>query len=211
MLNFPKIEFHRDKSVGMDRKQEYLPKISKCFAENGYRGTTTAKLAQACDVRENVLYRVWPSKKEMYLDCVDHIFEITMQLWSDLKTKDSNEKTWAEKILQYQAEDHGLLKYYRLVFAGLMENDPEIRKSLKNLYRRFHEFLRETTIDHRKSRDGTADAADAEISAWALMGVGAMVDIQRELRILSKEQRRECFVSTGEKILGWSAANDGDD
>lgn len=177
----------------------FLPKISQCFATNGFRGTTTAKIAKACDVRENVLYRIWPSKKEMFLDCIEHIYELTMTLWQELP-EPTEGRTRAEMILVYQAEDHGLLRYYRLVFAGLLEDDPDIRKALRDLYRRFHVFLKQTTDDHR-TRKGISDSLELDNSAWALMGLAAMVDIQRELRLLPAADREKFMIESGTEIL----------
>lgn len=182
------------------KKSEFLPKIAQCFADNGYRGTTTAKLAETCKVRENVLYRIWPSKKEMFLECIEHIYEVSMALWNELEPEQSGGKSRAELILHYQAKDHGLLRYYRLVFAALMEDDPDIRKALRHLYRRFQKFLAEATLEHRESRKVSVDL-DCSTSAWAIMGIAAMVDIQRELRILPAGDREEFLINTGMQIL----------
>jgi len=183
-----------------EKRKEFLPKISQCFADNGYRGTTTAKLAKTCNVRENVLYRIWSSKKEMFLDCIEHIYEVTMSLWNQLSPEQTDGKSRAELILHYQAKDHGLLRYYRLVFAALMEDDPDIRKSLRNLYRRFQSFLTEATEEHRQLR-GISTPLDSSTSAWAIMGIAAMVDIQRELRILPSADREESLINTGQQLL----------
>ena len=102
--------------------------------------------------------------------------------------------------MHYQAKDHGLLRYYRLVFAALMEDDPDIRKSLRQLYRRFQLFLAKATEEHRQSR-GVSSDLDISTSAWAIMGVAAMVDIQRELRILPAGDRENFLVNTGKHIL----------
>ena len=72
----------------------------------------------------------------MFLDCIEHIYELTMELWQELP-ESTDGRTRAEMILLYRAEDHGLLRFYRLVFAGLLEDDPDIRKSLRKLYRKF--------------------------------------------------------------------------
>lgn len=182
-----------------EKRESFLPKISQCFAKHGFRGTTTARLAEACDVRENVLYRIWPSKKEMFLDCIEHIYELTMELWQELP-ESTDGRTRAEMILLYQAEDHGLLRYYRLVFAGLLEDDPDIRKSLRKLYRKFQTFLKQTAEEHREQK-GISQTLNSEVSAWALMGLAAMVDIQRELRILSSAEREKFMIEAGTEIL----------
>ena len=188
------------KSSNEEKRSEFLPRIAQCFADNGYRGTTTAKLAKTCQVRENVLYRIWPSKKEMFLDCIEHIYEVTMTLWNGLEPEQSDGRSRAEMILQYQAKDHGLLRYYRLVFAALMEDDPDIRKSLRQLYRRFQSFLAEATQEHRESRGISVDL-DCSASAWAIMGIAAMVDIQRELRILPAGDREEFLINASMQLL----------
>ena len=188
------------KMAGLDKREKFLPIISRCFAENGYRGTTTAKLAQLCKVRENVLYRIWPSKKKMFLDCIEHIYQSTMDLWNELADDTSDGRTMAERVLSYQAEDHGLLRYYRIVFAGLMEDDADIRKALRNLYRRFQSYISSTTQQHREQH-GLDGGVDADTTAWALMGVAAMVDIQRELRILPARDREEFIGLAGSELL----------
>ena len=194
--------------VTLDKRERFLPIISRCFAESGYRGTTTAKLAQLCEVRENVLYRIWPSKKEMFLDCIEHIYEVSMNLWNKLAEDTSDERTMAERILAYQAEDHGLLRYYRIVFAGLLEDDADIRKALRNLYRRFQEYISESTEDHRE-KHAIDEQLNCDKTAWALMGVAAMVDIQRELRILPARDREEFLCDVGSELLDRGVAASG--
>lgn len=135
----------------------------------------------------------------MFLDCIEHIYELTMELWQELP-ESTDGRTRAEMILLYQAEDHGLLRYYRLVFAGLLEDDPDIRKSLRKLYRKFQTFLKQTAEEHREQK-GISQTLNSEVSAWALMGLAAMVDIQRELRILSSAEREKFMIEAGTEIL----------
>ena len=122
-----------------------------------------------------------------------------MELWQELP-ESTDGRTRAEMILLYQAEDHGLLRYYRLVFAGLLEDDPVIRKSLRKLYRKFQTFLKQTAEEHREQK-GISQTLNSEVSAWALMGLAAMVDIQRELRILSSAEREKFMIEAGTEIL----------
>ena len=42
------------------RRRELLPVVTDAFAELGYRRTSTAELAERCNVRVNILYRLWP-------------------------------------------------------------------------------------------------------------------------------------------------------
>src|SRR5215218_6793844 len=110
------------------RRKDFTPLIAAAFIELGYRGTTTAELAQRCGVRENVLYRVWPTKKVMFLDAVEYVYDATMRTWERLVTDAAaGPGTVAERILAHQAENHGKMRLYRIVFAGMTEDDPEIK------------------------------------------------------------------------------------
>ena len=122
-----------------------------------------------------------------------------MELWEELP-EPTDGRTRAEMILLYQAEDHGLLRYYRLVFAGLLEDDPDIRKALRKLYRQFQAFITQTTEEHRQQKD-VSETLNSDTSAWALMGLAAMVDIQRELRILTSAEREKFMIEAGTEIL----------
>src|SRR5215217_6908414 len=91
VANPSKVEQHR---------QRFTPLIATAFIELGYRGTTTAQLAERCGVRENVLYRIWPTKKAMFLDAVEHVYGATMHAWDAVIADSSLGKTVAERIEQ---------------------------------------------------------------------------------------------------------------
>jgi len=59
---------------------------------------------------------------------------------------------------------------YRIVFAGLMEDDADIRKALRNLYSRFQSYISSMTQQHREQH-GIDGGVDADTTAWALMGL----------------------------------------
>lgn len=43
----------------------------KLFADNGFRGTTTAEIARAAGVAEGTIYRYFKDKKELFIACVE--------------------------------------------------------------------------------------------------------------------------------------------
>ena len=56
------------------RRRELTPIVARTFAELGFRRTTTAELARRCGVRENVLYRLWPDKKAMFIAAIEYVY-----------------------------------------------------------------------------------------------------------------------------------------
>ncbi len=66
------------------QSKRLLPIVCQVFSELGYRRTTTAELAHRCDVRENILYRLWPDRKAMFLAAIDDIFRSCATIWNEI-------------------------------------------------------------------------------------------------------------------------------
>jgi AcrR family transcriptional regulator len=182
------------------RRREFTPLIAAAFIELGYRGTTTAQLAARCGVRENVLYRIWTTKKDMFLDAVEHVYAATMRAWDEVIDDASLGKTVAERILNHQAEYHGRMRLYRILFAGLTEDEPEIKSALRNVYMRIHQYIARQIEDHRKHYGRKAKLAPAR-AGWAIIGLGAVLDMQRELEILPAAERKMLMKEVGRSLL----------
>lgn len=181
------------------RRRGFTPLVAAAFIELGYRGTTTAELAQRCGVRENVLYRVWPNKKAMFLDAVEHVYAATMSAWDRIAGDASLGGTVAERILNNQADFHGRMRLYRIIFAAITEDDPDIKSALREVYRRFHEFITRRIEEHRGRRP--RGGPEPALAAWAMIGLGAVVDVQRELEILPVAERRRLMGAVGRLML----------
>jgi AcrR family transcriptional regulator len=186
-------------NLSEDRRRELLPQVARAFAELGYRRATTAELAQRCGVRENVLYRLWPDKKAMFLAAIDHVYEVAMGAW-DKVLRRGGEGTPAQQILAYESEHYGETGLYRLVFAGLSEtDDPEVRAALRRMYGRFHAFLRDRVAEHR---GGSGESApDADVAAWAIVGIGTVSNLMRELRLVPAAERARLLREIGVLML----------
>jgi AcrR family transcriptional regulator len=186
-----------------ERRTELLPVIARVFAELGYRRTTTAELARRCGVQETTLYRLWRDKKAMFLAAIGHVFEASMEIWEG-QVEDGASTSAAEKVLAYEAEHHGELGFYRILFAGLNEtDDPEIREALRVSYRRFQRWIEKRIEEHRQRFpvSGTV-AVEAGDAAWAAVGLGTVVNIGRELGLLTDDDRAQLLGDVGRLLLG---------
>jgi AcrR family transcriptional regulator len=194
-------------SQAKQKKKKLLPVIAKAFSELGYRRATTAELAERCGVRENILYRLWPSKKEMFLAAIEYVFELSAVTWQKIIDQEDPGSTSAERILDHEATHHGEFGLYRIVFAGLSESDdPEIRAALKRMYGRYHRFIEKQITAHEEapppaSRDRKDGKPDRDLLAWAVVGLGTVANISREMRLLSDAQRRTLVASVGRLLL----------
>lgn len=182
----------------LERRAELLPAIAKTFADLGFRRTTTAELAARCDTQEVVLYRLWSDKRAMFLAALEHVYDVSVLAWEKLLVAD-DDRSAAERLLAYEATHHGEFGLYRLVFAGLNEvDDEDVRNALIRMYRRYHEFVVRRLLEHR----GQDRAPAANLAAWALVGMGTMSSIGRELGLLTAAERKQLWEEVGPLLLG---------
>ena len=184
-----------------EKRKELLPIVARTFAELGYRRSTTAELAQRCKVRENILYRLWPDKKTMFIASIDYVYEQAAGTWKALLAETDDAAGAAVRLLTHEAEHYGESGLHRIIFAGLSEIDePEIREALRKMYGRFHRFIRGQVTAHRNG-DRTSGFPDETVSAWAIVGLGYVSNIGRELGLLTGPGRKRMFGDAGRLLL----------
>jgi len=191
----------RSRTPMVERRDEMLVTIAAAFSELGYRRATTAELAQRCDVPENVLYRVWPSKQVMFAAVIEHIYDRTIACWEKM-LEETGATDRAEAILAYEAVHHGENRLYRIIFAGLTESsDPAIHAALQSMYRRFNHYIEKLINDHRGGRRDNAPLS-ASHAAWAIIGVGLVDEVGRELKLIGSRERGRIIQNAGTLFLG---------
>lgn len=145
-----------------------------------------------------MLYRLWPDKKAMFIAAIEYVYDASRTAWEELLAA-TDEHSAAQRLLAHEATHHGEWGLYRLVFAGLSEvDDAQVREALSRMYRRYHEFIVRRLAEHR----GTASGTPAELAAWALIGMGTISSIGRELGLFSAEERKRLWDEIGPQLLG---------
>ncbi|MHC4408254.1 MAG: TetR/AcrR family transcriptional regulator [Planctomycetota bacterium] len=183
-----------------ERQRELIPIIARAFAELGYRRATTAELGRRCEVQENILYRLWPDKRAMFIASIEHVYDLSTQMWEKLLAAgdEHSRSSAAERILAYESEHHGEFGLYRIVFAGLTETDDEqIRGALKRMYGRYQAFIERRVREHR----GGGEGPSPDLVAWAIVGLGTVTNISRDLGLLSAADRKRLWDQVGRVLL----------
>lgn len=182
-----------------EQRKKLLPIVCQAFSELGYRRTTTAELAQRCDVRENILYRIWPDKKAMFLAAIDDIFESRAEKWGQILADLPDPESRVERLIAYEAQHQGEFGFYRVVFTALAEtDDEEMREALIRMYRQFHKLVVEQITTGRESeREGIA----LNDAAWGLIGLATISNIVVQLSLLGPRQRKQMFASVATALV----------
>lgn len=180
-----------------ERRREYLPLIARAFGERGFRRTTTAELARRCGVQENTLFRLWPDKKSMFLAAIDYVYKAAETSWESALSVSDSDESRARQILKFEAEQELGIGRRRIVFAGLSEtDDPEIRDALAGMYEQFHSFISAQIRAHDPGHD-----VEAELLAWAFIGLSTMSTIGKDLGLIGPVRRKELVRRVGELLL----------
>ncbi len=187
------------------QRQELLPIVCQVFSELGYRRATTAELAARCGVRENILYRLWPDKKAMFLAAIDDLFERRSAVWAELMAESPDPEQATQRLVAYEARHQGEFGFYRVVFTALAETDDgEIRDCLVRMYRSFHDLVkRQVEAGRGKARRPAGLSADA--AAWALIGLATVSNISRLLELLAPRKREQTFATVAKYLVEGAA------
>jgi AcrR family transcriptional regulator len=184
-----------------EQRRQLLPIVCRVFSEWGYRRTTTAELAKRCGVRENILYRLWKDKKEMFLAAIADIFERRAATWAKLLTAHPRREKTMERLVAYEAKHQGEFGFYRVVFTALSEtDDADIRAALVRMYRGFQRLVkRQIAANRTAGRDASPLSADD--AAWALIGLATVSNIGRELELFGPQKRERMFAAVAKHLI----------
>ena len=176
------------------RRAALLPKLVAAFAKGGYDRTTTATLAAACGLRENQLYRLWPSKRDLFLAAIDHVRQEQLNWWAGFVERHGGPAdALLDALLDEEASTRGSSGQHRITFAGLgRSDDAEVRAALRTLYRDLHRFLKELLEE--------LGTEDAEAAAWGLIALGTLSNIAVELRLFNRDMQHRVLEGVGRSI-----------
>lgn len=185
-----------------EQLKKLLPIVCEVFSELGYRRTTTAELAQRCEVRENILYRLWPDKKAMFLAAIDDIFQSRAEVWNQILADHPAPEQAVERIVEYESQHQGEFGFYRIVFTALTEtDDDDIRAALVDMYKKFHQLVCRQ-IAAGRGPGKLESGLPVEMAAWGLLGLATISNIIRELKLLPPRQRERMFATVANCLVG---------
>lgn len=184
-----------------ERRRELLPVLAAVFSELGYRRATTAELAERCKVRENILYRLWPDKKAMFLAVLDYLFQRRMDKWKTEIDKAASNESSIIRLVELTSKDLGEHGLYRVIFTALNETeDVDVKLALQRLYRQYHERLDSELRKHRQL-SGVSTATKCGDLAWALIGLVSFMNIVLDLDLMDAKERKRMFAEMAFKLI----------
>jgi len=169
---------------GPERRAAVVETACRIFAKSSYRGSTTALIARETGVTEPVLYRHFASKRELYLACLDSVWQQVRALWEKALAREQDPADWLKAIgkAYLEARAAARIVLVDLWIQALTEaaDDPEIRRALRHQVREVHEFVADV-IRRAQAEGGILPDRDAGAEAWIFISLGLLSTIDHRL------------------------------
>ena len=146
------------------RREEIVQIGFRRFAVGGYNGTSTEDIAREAGISQPYLFRLFKTKRELFLACVDRCFEHIAGVFEEAAAAAPPDErlvamghAYHDKLLR---DRHALM----LQMQGYVASDPEIRERVREGYQ---ELVRKV-----------AALAEIEVDAtWDFFATGMMLNV----------------------------------
>ena len=193
---------------GPERKRAVVETACKIFAKGSYHGSTTAQIARETGVTEPVLYRHFSSKRDLYLACLDSVWEQVRALWEKALAREPEPANWLKAIgkAYLEARAAARIVLVDLWIQALTEaaDDPEIRRALRAQVREVHGFVADV-IRRAQEAGGIRPERDPDAEAWIFISLGLLSTIDHRLGNIVGEDFADIVDSRREWMTGSSA------
>jgi AcrR family transcriptional regulator len=193
---------------GPERRAIVLETACRVFSKKSYHGSTTAEIARATGVTEPVLYRHFASKRELYLACLDAVWEQVRELWEKALDAEDDPANWLKAIgkAYLEARAAARIVLVDLWIQALTEaaDDPEIRRALRQQVRAVHTFVADV-IRRAQDAGGILRERDPDAEAWIFISLGLLSTIDNRLGSLVGDEFDDIIASRRAWMTGKSA------
>jgi AcrR family transcriptional regulator len=191
--------------TGPERKRAVVETACKVFAKGSYHGSTTAQIARETGVTEPVLYRHFASKRELYLACLDTVWDQVRTLWEKTLAREKDPAKWLKAIgkAYLEARSQARIVLVDLWIQALTEaaDDPEIRRALRRQVREVHDFVADV-IRRSQAEGGIVAERDPDAEAWIFISLGLLSTIDHRLGSIVGDDFADIVASRREWMTG---------
>lgn len=171
-----------------ERREALLEAALHVFAEGSYSGATTAEIARMAGVSEPILYRHFPSKRDLYFAVLDGMWARLRGEWERAVAAAAPEEAAGVlfRVVRELKKDGivpSLLWIQALTEAG---EDPHIRRYMRKHLREVHDFVA-SVIRGAQETGSVAPDRDAEAEAWIFVAGGLLYSVSSRLGGLLSE------------------------
>jgi AcrR family transcriptional regulator len=136
----------RQLSTAAERREVLVEAAVAAFAEHGFHGTPTTEIAKAAGISQAYLFRLFPTKSELYVAAVGRCYE---RLGDAMRAAAEDEGAEGETALERMGnayaglmQDRTTLRATLQAFAAASGDNEEIRAAVRRGYGELVELIR---------------------------------------------------------------------
>ena len=160
-----------------ERREEILVVAQDLFAERGIYGTSTDDIARRAGISQPYLFRLFGTKKELYLAAVERCFAETLEMFQEASAGKTGEpalkaisKAYHETVLRDPRRLQGQMQAYAAC------DDPEVRAVCQRGYGRLVEHVEAVSgLPSEKVRD--------------FFAIGMLLNVIASMELLGSKQK----------------------
>ncbi|HEY4279413.1 MAG TPA: TetR/AcrR family transcriptional regulator [Conexibacter sp.] len=147
----------RQLSTAAERREALIGAAVDVFAERGFHGTPTTEIAKAAGISQAYLFRLFPTKSELYVAAIERCYE---RLWEPMQRGADAARAIGVEPLDGMAlayldllQDRTILRATLHAFAAGTEEDEAIRAAVRAGYGElYHKVQRLSGADEDRMR-----------------------------------------------------------
>jgi len=151
----------RTLSTAEERREALVESAVHVFADRGFHGTPTAEIAKAAGISQAYLFRLFPTKSELYVAAVDRCFERTLATFKAAAQGLSGEvalEAMGTAYVDLLDDRDALLGQLQAHAASV--NDPAVREAVRRGFADLYKFVADVSL-----------ASGEEVKTWFAHGM----------------------------------------
>ncbi len=170
-----------------ERKKIILKCAVKVFAQSNYRAAKMADIAAAAGVSEAMVYKYFPSKKEVFLKILEFMSERIIGFWQEEADKDHDALTTLQKMgMAYFQRVRKHPEELKVQFQAISEiDDSDIAHRLQNDHQKYIGFF-ESILEKGVLEGSISKEIDIKMQAFLLNGAGIALNMMKLLSLDSE-------------------------
>jgi len=186
-----------------ERRAGLVDAALRVFAEGSYDGATTAEIARAAGVSEPILYRHFGSKRDLYVACLDEMWQRLRGAVEEIVAVEPDPGEWPFAMPKAIGKLRGDgIHPNQLWIQALSQasEDPDLRRLVRKHVREVHDFVADL-YRRAQAEGGMADNLDPNAEAWVGLGIGLLRSVQDSLGGLLTQEDFDAILQARRRSL----------
>jgi AcrR family transcriptional regulator len=186
-----------------ERRAGLVDAALKVFAESSYDGATTAEIARTAGVSEPILYRHFGSKRDLYVACLDEMWQRLRGTVEEIVAAEPDPREWpfAMPAAIGKLRGEGIHPNQLWIQAlSQASEDPDLRRLVRAHVREVHDFVADL-YRRAQAEGGVAASLDPNAEAWIGLGIGLLRSVQDTLGGLLTQEDFDAILQARRRSL----------